>query len=74
MNVNNKIYLLRDMSCTETPYIIKIKTKTSIDEARKHFVPKYEIEGYTVFHKDRINSTGGYLLFIEDTYDATIAV
>ena len=44
--------MLRVIACTELD-IIGI-TETWLDIAGKHFLPKVKIDGYTLYHRDRV--------------------
>lgn len=46
------------MACVEKPDIIAI-TETWINTKDKDFLTEFEIEGYSVYHKDRIGRKGG---------------
>merc|ERR1712035_117995 len=57
-SVRNKIDLLRGIACVEKPDVIAI-TETWISTKDKQFLTEFKIEGYCVYHKDRIGREGG---------------
>ena len=48
---------LRGIACTEELDIIGI-TETWLDIAGKHFLPEAEIDGYTLYHRDKVGWKG----------------
>ena len=51
--VINKMETLRGIACTEELDIIGI-TETWLDIACNHFLPKVKIDGYTLYHRDKV--------------------
>ena len=56
-SVVNKMDVLRGIASTENLDIIGI-TETWLDIAGKHFLPEVEIDGYTLYHRDRVGRKG----------------
>ena len=68
----NKIDIVRGIACTEDLDIIGI-TETWLDTKEKHFLPEVEIDGYTLFHKDRVDRRGGGVaLYVRNTLHSYI--
>ena len=55
--VINKMETLRGIACTKELDIIGI-TETWLDIAGKHFLPEAEIDGYTLYHRDKVGWKG----------------
>lgn len=71
-SVLNKIDALRGIACVEDLDIIGV-TETWLDIAGKHFLPEVEIDGYTLFHKDREGRRGGGVaLYVRDTLNSYV--
>ena len=68
----NKIDAVRGIACTEDLDIIGI-TETWLDTKDKHFLPEVEIDGYTLYHKDREGRKGGGVaLYVRNTIHSYI--
>ena len=66
-SILNKIDLLRGMACVEDFDIIAL-TETWLDMSGKVFNTEVQIDGYTLFHKDRDHRKGGGVaLYVRDT-------
>ena len=71
-SIMNKIDAVRGIACTEDLDIIGI-TETWLDTKDKHFLPEVEIDGYTLFHKDREGRKGGGVaLYVRNTLHSYI--
>ena len=68
-SIVNKIDFLRELTTVENLDIIAL-TKTWLDVSGKKFSPEVEIEGYKLFHKDRIG--GGVALYVGDTLQCCV--
>ena len=73
-SIINKMGTLRVIACTEELDIIGI-TETWLDIAGKHFLPKVEIDGYTLYHRDRVGQKGGGVaLYIRNTLNTHVNI
>ena len=71
-SVRNKIDLLRATVCTENIDIIAI-TESWLDMSEKILLPEIQIQGYNIFHKDRVGRKGGgVVLYARDTLQCCI--
>ncbi|XP_050709044.1 uncharacterized protein LOC126993921 [Eriocheir sinensis] len=71
-SIRNKTDLLRGKAWVEKFDMIAI-TESWINTADRHFLPELEIEGYKLFHQDRIGRKGGGVaLFIRDNLKCVI--
>ena len=71
-SVINKIDTLRAVACTEEFDIIGI-TETWLEISGKHFLPEVEIDGYTLFHKDREGRKGGGVaIYVKNTVNSYV--
>ncbi len=57
-SIRNKIDLLHGKACVENFDMIAI-TESWISTADRHLLPELEIEGYRLFHQDRIGRKEG---------------
>lgn len=72
-SVRNKIDLLRGLASVESPEVIAI-TETWIDSAGRDFKSEFEIDGYNVFHKDRLGrSGGGVAIYVKQSLNSFIS-
>ena len=70
-SIRNKIELFRAMIASEELDIIGI-TETWIQEETKDFIGEYQIPGYKLFKKDRLNKKGGVvMLYIRNHLNPT---
>lgn len=69
-SIRNKIDLLRGLASVERPEVIAI-TETWLDTVGRDFKTEFEIEGYKVFHRDRIGRTGGgTAIYVKDSLNS----
>ena len=71
-SISNKIDLLRGLACVENFDVIAL-TETWLDLSGKVFHSEIQIDGYTLFHKDRTGRRGGGVaVYIRDTLQCCV--
>ena len=70
--VINQMETLRGIACKEELDFIGI-TETWLDITGKHFLPEVEIDGYTLYHRDRVGQKGGGVaLYVRNTLNSFV--